>query len=55
MDGLLFLPLRKCDPMSKTPEVVVFSARVPFTLFDTDTYASKYSRSFDLKPWFAKL
>ena len=41
----LFLPLRKRDPMSKTSEAVVFRARVPFTLFDIDTYASKYGRS----------
>ena len=31
--------------MSKTSEAIVFRAHVPFALFDTDTYASKYGRS----------
>src|SRR5712692_1233481 len=42
---ILFFSLRKCDPMSKTSEAVIFSARIPFALFDSDRYASKYDRS----------
>ncbi len=42
---MLFFSLRKCDPMSKTSEAVIFSARIPFALFDIDMYASKYDRS----------
>ena len=37
--------MSKCDPMSKTSEAVVFSAYVPFVLFNTGMYASKYDRS----------
>ncbi len=35
MDVMLFFSLRKCDPMSKTSEAVIFSARIPFALFDS--------------------
>jgi hypothetical protein len=37
-----YLSMSKCDPMSKTSEAVVFGAYVPFALFNTGTYASKY-------------
>jgi len=35
----LFLPLRKCDPMSKTSEVCAFRVRIPFALVDTESGA----------------
>jgi hypothetical protein len=34
MDVVLLFSMRRCDPMSTTSEAVVFSARIPFALFN---------------------